>query len=92
MKGPSDCARDSDWMIPLILIHILIFDIFLFFCFLCFFFTFSFVFAFFSFVGAHWQSSFFFLLGVSSLRCLETPKVCRTLVVGLGTYAYPEGH
>ena len=32
-----------------------------------------------------------FCLGVPSLRWLESPKVCRTLVVGLDTYAYPEG-
>ena len=53
LTGPSDCARDSDWMIPLILIHILIFLTFFgFFCILSFFFTFSIVLVFFSFVGA----------------------------------------
>ena len=51
LKGPSDCARDSDWMIPLILIHILIFDTFIFFCFLSLFFKFSFVFVFFFLLG-----------------------------------------
>ena len=58
LKSPSDCARDSDWMIPLILMHIPIFDIFLFFCILSFFFTFSIVFVFSLLFGARWQSSF----------------------------------
>ena len=43
LKGPSDCARYSDWMIPLILGHISIFDIFLY----VFFFSDVFVFFFF---------------------------------------------
>ena len=70
-------------MIPLILIHILIFDNFLFFCFLSFFFTFSFVFVFFSFVGDRWKSSF--LLGVPSLRWLESPRLVEFKTKGPGT-------
>ena len=72
-------------MIPLILIHILIFDVFLFFFFLSFFFTFSFVFVFF-FFGAQWKS--YFLLGVPSLRWLESPKVSSIKDKGFGTKVY----
>ena len=58
MKGPSYCARDSDWMIPLILIDIPTFDIFIY-IFFIFFFTFSYIFVFFSFwLGLNGKSSF----------------------------------
>ena len=60
LKGPSDCAHDSDWMIPLILIHIPLFVSFFFsFTFYLLFFYFFFCFCIFLFlVGALWQSSF----------------------------------
>ena len=61
-------------MIPFILIHILIFDEFSFLLLFIFLFHFFFSFCIFIFfVGARWKSSF--LLGVSSLRWLESPKV-----------------
>ena len=58
LKGPSDCAWDSDWKIPLIL--------FLLYIYIYFFFFFNF--------GAQRQS--YFIYGVPSLWCLETPRVC----------------
>ena len=62
--GPSDCARDSDWMIPLILMHMPIFISFSFSLFL--------MFLYFSLFG--WGSvAILFCLGVPSLKWFESP-------------------
>ena len=60
LNGPSDCAWDSDWKIPLILF--------------LFFFSFAFSLLFFFIFGLEGNPIFFY--GVPSLLCLETPRVC----------------